>query len=256
MKVIAVANQKGGVGKTTTAVNIATGLAAVGKSVLIVDLDPQGNASVGLGLYGREKRRGCYEILTRSAHVKDCIINTQIPNLHLIPSSPNLAAAEVELVDVENREYQLRKTFKEAYNNFDYVIIDCPPALGLLTINAFVFAKRIIVPLQCEFYALDGLSQLMKTIKRVQSTLNPDLDLLGIVLTMYDKRSALSDQVAQDVKEYFREKVFNTMIPRNVKVSESPSHGLPVMIYDVKSPGSLAYMKLASEVLKKDGVVV
>lgn len=250
--VIAVTNQKGGVGKTTTTVNLATALAAVGKKVLLIDLDPQGNASTGLGLLNRHRRLGTYELLLGRYALKDCLVPSKIPGLFVVPASPDLAGAEVELVQEEKRESFLQGALRES-DEFDYILIDCPPALGLLTLNALCAADRVLVPLQCEFYALDGLSQLFNTIKRVQKNLNQNLKLFGIVLTMYDRRSALSEQVEEDVRSYFGDLVFKTIIPRSVKVSESPSHGQPVLIYDVRSSGSLAYMKFAGEILRKDG---
>ncbi len=253
MKIIALANQKGGVGKTTTTVNLATALAAVRKKVLLIDMDPQGNASTGLGLYGREKKKGTYDLLISEIPIKDLIIPTKIPGLDLIVASPDLSGAEIELVSIMAREFRLQQAFESQFLPYDYILIDCPPSLGLLTLNALVAAQNIIVPLQCEFYALDGLSQLFQTIKRVQARLNPSLNLFGIVLTMYDKRNALCEQVAQDVKHHFKDKVFETVIPRNIKVSEAPSHGMPVLIYDVKSVGSIAYMRLAKEILMRNG---
>lgn len=252
-KIIAFANQKGGVGKTTTTINLATALAAVHKKVLLIDMDPQGNATTGLGLYGRDRKKGTYDLLLSGTPLKQLVIQTKIPGLDLVIASPDLAGAEVELVSVLGREFQLQYALKEGGSPYDYILMDCPPSLGFLTLNALVAASDVIVPLQCEFYALEGLAQLINTIKRIQSRLNPSLNLFGIALTMYDKRNALCDQVAEDVKQHFKDCVFETMIPRNVKVSEAPSHGTPVLIYDVMSSGSLAYMNLAKEILKKNG---
>jgi chromosome partitioning protein len=252
-KIIAFANQKGGVGKTTTTINIATALAAVHKKVLLIDMDPQGNATTGLGLYGRDRKKGTYDLLLSNITLNQLIIQTKIPGLDLVIASPDLAGAEVELVSVLGREFQLQYALKESGSKYDYILMDCPPSLGFLTLNALVAASDVIIPLQCEFYALEGLAQLINTIKRIQSRLNPSLNLFGIALTMYDKRNALCDQVAEDVKQHFKDYVFETMIPRNVKISEAPSHGTPVLIYDVMSSGSLAYMRLTKEILKKNG---
>lgn len=253
MKIISVANQKGGVGKTTTAVNLSTALAAVGRRVLLIDLDPQGNASTGVGVYEKQDRKGSYEVLCGLVHVKDVAIRTRITNLDLLLASPDLAGAEIELVEQESREFFLKRALAACQSAYDYIIIDCPPTLGLLTLNALSASQSVLIPLQCEFYALDGLSRLIKTIHYVQNHLNASLLLEGIVMTMYDKRSSLSDQVAQDAKKHFGSYVFESVIPRNTKVSEAPSFGHPVLIYDVKSPGSLAYMKLAGELLTKHG---
>ncbi len=253
MNIIAIANQKGGVGKTTTTVNIATALAAIGKKTLLIDLDPQGNAGTGMGLLDRNKLKGTYHLLIEGAPLHECLHPTKIPGLSLIPASRDLSGAEVELVTMEKREYRLSLSLT-ANDDFDYVLLDCPPSLGFLTVNALTASSHVIIPLQCEFYALEGLSQLVNTIRRIQQRLNPSLSLMGIVLTMHDKRNALNEQVAQDVKHHFKDKVFSTVIPRNIRISEAPSHGMPVLIYDVKSAGSLAYMKLASEIIKKDGV--
>ena len=252
-KIIAFANQKGGVGKTTTTINIATALAAVHKKVLLIDMDPQGNATTGLGLYGRDRKKGTYDLLLSNITLNQLIIQTKIPGLDLVIASPDLAGAEVELVSVLGREFQLQYALKKSGSKYDYILMDCPPSLGFLTLNALVAASDVIIPLQCEFYALEGLAQLINTIKRIQSRLNPSLNLFGIALTMYDKRNALCDQVAEDVKQHFKDYVFETMIPRNVKISEAPSHGTPVLIYDVMSSGSLAYMRLTKEILKKNG---
>lgn len=254
MQVIAIANQKGGVGKTTTTVNLSTALAAVGQRVLLIDLDPQGNASTGLGVYDRIEKPGIYEALLENESLETCIRNTKIPGLNLITASPDLAALEHDLSQSDRKQFHLRDILNTQQEKYDYVLIDCPPALGLLTINALVASHSVLIPLQCEFYALEGLSQLLNTIQRIQDHLNPYLDLLGIALTMYDARSTLCDFVVDDVRNHFGDKVFRTVIPRNVRVCEAPSHGQPVLIYDVKSPGSLAYMNLASEIITKQGI--
>ena len=254
-RVIAVANQKGGVGKTTTAINLATALAAVGKYVLVIDADPQGNASTGLGITREKRRVGSYELMIGERRPTEAIVPTDIPGLAIIPASIDLIAAELELVDVERREFRLREALIGLPPGFDYVIIDCPPALGLLTLNALVAADALLVPLQCEFLALEGLSLLVRTVERVQQSFNPALTIQGIVLTMYDARNNLSTQVANDVRGYFGDKVYTTMIPRNVRVSEAPSHGKPVLLYDVKSAGAQAYIHLAGELLRREAVV-
>lgn len=253
MHIISIANQKGGVGKTTTTINLSTALAAVGRRVLVVDMDPQGNASTGLGLYGRDRKKGSYEFLLENKELSECATATRIPGLYLLPASSKLSGAEVELVSMVGREYKLRHALSACADRFDYVLVDCPPSLGFLTVNALSASGRVLIPLQCEFYALDGLSQLLNTIKRIQMNLNGDLRILGIALTMYDKRNALCVQVAEDVARHFNDLVFKTPIPRNIKVSEAPSHGVPVMIYDVSSAGSVAYMRLAGEILQMDG---
>ena len=249
--VISVSNQKGGVGKTTTAVNLATALCAVGKKVLLVDLDSQGNASTGLGVRRSDIQKSSYDILFDEAGVEDVVVRTKIPRLSVVPSSLHLAGAEIELVSAESREYKLRKALRKPLP-YDYVIIDCPPSLSLLTLNAFVAVDSIIVPLQCEFYALEGLSHLVKTIERVQRNFNPDLDIHGVVLTMYDQRNNLSGAVAADVRKYFGDKVYKTVIPRNVRLSEAPSYGLPAIVYDMKCPGAQAYIHLAGEVIRRE----
>jgi len=249
---ISIANQKGGVGKTTTTVNLATSLAAVGKKVLVVDLDPQGNASTGFGINRADRVNGTYEVLFGECSVEDATNTTRIPNLSVLASSIHLSGAEIELIDAKKREYRLKKAFEKMKEFYDYVVFDCPPSLNLLTLNAFVVSDGVVVPLQCEFYALEGLSHLVKTIERVKTTFNSGLDLHGIVLTMYDRRNNLSAQVAEDVRGHFGDKVYQTVIPRNVRVSEAPSFGLPAIIYDMKCPGSQAYIHLAKEILRKE----
>ena len=250
MITIAVANQKGGVGKTTTAINIATALAATGWKVLLVDLDPQGNASTGIGVPPSERDRTSYDLLIDQASVADCAVSTRIPGLDLIPATVDLSGAEVELVSVDDRTGKLRSALAKDAGH-DICLIDCPPSLGLLTLNALTAANTLLVPLQCEFFALEGLSQLLQTVERVQERFNPDLSILGIVLTMYDRRNRLTDQVAEDVRSCLRELVFESVIPRNVRLSEAPSHGLPALIYDHACAGSQAYMKLARELIAR-----
>ncbi|HEX3538775.1 MAG TPA: ParA family protein [Stellaceae bacterium] len=250
-RIIAVANQKGGVGKTTTAVNLATALAAVGRRVLVIDLDPQGNASTGLGIPRDRRSVTSYGVLLGEDELDTAIIETAVPHLSLVPSSPDLAGAELESVNRDRREFLLSRAIRSRVGDFDDVLIDCPPSLNLLTINALVAADRVIVPLQCEFYALEGLAQLLQTIERVRQALNPRLTLEGVLLTMYDRRNNLCEMVAADVRGHFGDKVYETVIPRNVRISEAPSHGLPVLIYDHRCPGSLAYIQLAGEVLRR-----
>jgi chromosome partitioning protein len=250
-RILAVANQKGGVGKTTTAVNLATALTAVGKKVLLVDLDPQGNASTGLGIARNRQRKTVYNLLFDNISAEDMMAPTRVPKLYVVPSSMHLAGAEIELVNEERREYRLREKLR-ACTLFDYVIIDCPPSLSLLTLNAFVAAHAVVVPLQCEFYALEGLSQLTRTIERVQKQFNPELDLHGILLTMYDARNSLTLQVEGDVRSHFDKKVYKTVIPRNVRLSEAPSYGLPAIIYDMRCSGAQAYIRLASEIIRRE----
>jgi chromosome partitioning protein len=253
--ILAVANQKGGVGKTTTAVNLATALAAAGHRALVIDLDPQGNASTGLGIAREARRVTSYDLLLGDADLEDAVIATAVPRLALVPASPDLAGAELELSQRPHREFLLQRAIRARLAEYDEVLIDCPPALNLLTINALVAADRVLVPLQCEFYALEGLAQLMATIERVQRALNPRLSLHGVVLTMYDRRNNLCDLVAADVRGHFGDKVYDTVIPRNVRVSEAPSHGVPVLIYDHRCPGSQAYIRLAAEMLRRNGTV-
>ncbi len=255
-RILAIANQKGGVGKTTTTVNLATALAACDKKVLIIDLDPQGNASTGLGLGRHDREVDSYACLIGAASIGEATVETKVPRLSIVPSSVHLSGAEIELVSIEDREFMLREALVKHRHaggaDFDYILIDCPPSLGLLTLNAFVAADAVLVPLQCEFYALEGLSQLMKTIERVRKVFNPDLDIQGVVLTMFDRRNNLSEMVAADVRDHLGEKVYRTVIPRNVRVSEAPSHGLPVLLYDMKCAGARAYIHLASEVMKRE----
>ena len=251
-QILAVANQKGGVGKTTTTINLATALAAVGCKVLIVDLDPQGNASTGLGVDRAQRETSTYEVLTGLATLEQAMFRSRIPGLDIIPSTVDLSGAELELVDVENRSYRLRDAMKGFVEKYQYVLIDCPPSLGLLTLNALTAAHSVLVPLQCEFFALEGLSQLIRTIERVSVAFNPELHIEGVVLTMFDKRNNLSGQVASDVREFLGDKVYKTVIPRNVKISEAPSYGKPALLYDHECAGSRAYISLASEMLKRD----
>jgi chromosome partitioning protein len=251
-RILAIVNQKGGVGKTTTAVNLATALAAVKKRVLLIDFDPQGNASTGLGISRQNRRVTSYDVLLADVSVMEAAIATPIPLLSLVPSSVDLSGAEIELVEVSGREFRLRKALDGIAGAYDYVLIDCPPSLGLLTLNALVAAHAVLVPLQCEFYALEGLSHLVRTVERVKRSLNPNLEIQGVVLTMFDKRNNLSDLVAADVRGHFGDKVYDTVIPRNVRISEAPSHGKPVLIYDFRSAGAQAYIHLASEVLRRE----
>jgi len=251
-RVIAVANQKGGVGKTTTAINLATGLATIGKRVLIVDLDPQGNASTGLGILRSERQNGTYEVLMGFAELDASVHEAALPGLHIAPSTADLSGAEIELIDLERRSYRLRDALESGRGRYDYILIDCPPSLGLLTINALVAANSVMVPLQCEFFALEGLSMLLATIDRLRRRYNPDLQVQGIVLTMFDRRNNLAGQVAADVRGHLGDKVYETVIPRNVRISEAPSHGRPAILYDHRCAGSLAYMRLANEMLRRE----
>jgi chromosome partitioning protein len=255
-RILALTNQKGGVGKTTTTINLATALAACGRRVLIIDLDPQGNASTGLGI-GREGRKvTSYDIMVSGASVASATIPTIVPGMVLIPSSLDLSGAELELVTEWRREYRLRDALESARADYEYILIDCPPSLNLLTLNALVAADAVIVPLQCEFYALEGLTHLLQTIEKVKRALNPGLNIQGVVLTMYDKRNNLCELVAADVRGHFGAAVYETVIPRNVKVSEAPSHGKPVLLYDLRCAGAQAYVHLAREVLQRERKVI
>ncbi|HTW72501.1 MAG TPA: AAA family ATPase [Acetobacteraceae bacterium] len=253
-RVIAIANQKGGVGKTTTAINLATALAERNETVLLIDLDPQGNASTGLGVLRANRPRGIYAVLFSDLPAADAAIDTLVPNLRLIPAEADLAGAEVELATLPRREFRLRDRLAplRAARPCSFVLIDCPPSLGLLTLNALVAADSVLVPLQCEFYALEGLSSLMHTIEAVRRNFNPSLQLQGVVLTMFDRRNRLSDLVANDARGHFGEWVYETVIPRNVRIGEAPSHGQPVLIYDGRSPGALAYQAMAAELLRRE----
>ena len=257
-RILVVANQKGGVGKTTTAINLGTALAAVGEPTLVIDMDPQGNASTGLGIHRQDRKLTTYEVLTGQAKLAEAVVNTRIPGLSLVPATVDLSGAELELADMPRRNFILKDALEEysvhGENRFTYILIDCPPSLTLLTLNAMAAADAVMVPLQCEFFALEGLSQLMKTIELVRNKLNPTLDIQGVVLTMFDKRNKLSDQVAADVRETLGEKVYTTVIPRNVRVSEAPSHGVPVLVYDLRCPGSQAYIKLAGEMIQRERI--
>jgi chromosome partitioning protein len=251
-RIIGIANQKGGVGKTTTAINLATGLAAVGRQVLVIDLDPQGNASTGLGIARSARERTTYDVLIGEASVAESTLATEIPGLRIVPSTIDLSGAEIELIDLPQRNFRLREALLSVCYKYDFILIDCPPSLNLLTVNALVAAESVIVPLQCEFFALEGLSLLLQTIERVKQHFNPTLAMHGVVLTMFDKRNKLSDQVAADVRGHLGDKVYDTVIPRNVRISEAPSFGKPALLYDHKSAGSEAYMKLAGELLRRE----
>jgi chromosome partitioning protein len=257
-RIISLANQKGGVGKTTTAINLGTALAAIGERVLIVDLDPQGNASTGLGIDRRSRNVSTYDVLIGEAPLRDAVVPTAVPRLHIAASTMDLSGLELELGSTKDRAFRLRDAIAALNQNvsepadYTYVLIDCPPSLNLLTVNAMAASDAILVPLQCEFFALEGLSQLLQTVEQVRTTLNPNLSIHGIVLTMFDSRNNLSNQVVADVRQFMGAKVYNTMIPRNVRISEAPSYGKPVLVYDLKCSGSEAYLKLATEVIQRE----
>ena len=254
-RVLAVANQKGGVGKTTTAINLGTALAAIGERVLIIDLDPQGNASTGVGVPRAARRSTIYDVVVDGKPAADTIVETAVPGLDLIASDPELSGVEIELGQAPRRPYRLRdalQTLREIATPYKYVLVDCPPSLNLLTVNAMTAANAVLVPLQCEFFALEGLTQLMRTVELVRGSLNPHLEIQGVVLTMFDKRNSLSDLVAKDVREHFGDKVYQTVIPRNVRIAEAPSFGKPALIYDLRSAGSQAYVSLAREVITRE----
>ncbi len=257
-RILALANQKGGVGKTTTAINLGTALAAIGERVLIVDLDPQGNASTGLGIDRRNRNCSTYDVLIGEAPLRDAVVPTAVPRLHIAASTMDLSGLELELGATRDRAFRLRDAIVALNTNvtpetdYTYVLIDCPPSLNLLTVNAMAASDAILVPLQCEFFALEGLSQLLQTVEQVRTTLNPNLSIHGIVLTMFDSRNNLSNQVVADVRQFMGSKVYNTMIPRNVRISEAPSYGKPVLVYDLKCVGSEAYLKLATEVIQRE----
>jgi len=251
-RLIAIANQKGGVGKTTTVINLATALAAVEKRVLVIDLDPQGNASTGLGLSQGDRRLNAYHVLIGSVPLAEAVTATAIPGLDMVPAGMDLSGAEIELAGEDGRLHRLKTALDGQLDGYDYVLVDCPPALGLLTVNALIAAHAVLVPLQCEFFALEGVSHLVRTVERIRNAYNPDLDIQGIVLTMFDRRNNLSGEVANDVRAHFGDKVYETVIPRNVRVSEAPSHGKPVLLYDTGCAGSRAYIHLAGEVLRRE----
>jgi chromosome partitioning protein len=248
-KIMAVANQKGGVGKTTTAINLSASLAHLGKQVLLIDCDPQGNATSGIGIKKSEIKQCIYDVLISEVNIENIIVSTEIPKLSVAPATIRLAGAEAELVGMMARDQRLRRALERVKNKFDYILIDCPPSLGNLTLNALAAADSIIVPIQCEYYALEGLSQLIKTVQLVQRYSNPDLQIEGVVLTMFDNRTNLSNQVTEEVKRYFEDKVYKTIIPRNIRLSEAPSYGKPIILYDKNSKGAETYMELAKEVI-------
>lgn len=252
-RIITVANQKGGVGKTTTAINLATALAAIGERVLIIDLDPQGNASTGLGIDRRDRKLSSYDLIAATHGINEIVLQTAVPNLYIIPSTMDLLGVEMEIAQQPDRVFRLRRALQtaEAFA-FSYILVDCPPSFNLLTMNAMAAAHSVLVPLQCEFFALEGLSQLLETVEQVRQTVNPKLDIQGIVLTMFDARNNLAQQVVNDVRTHLGEKVYHTLIPRNVRVSEAPSYGKPAILYDLKCAGSQAYLQLASEVIQRE----
>lgn len=251
-RILSVVNQKGGVGKTTTTVNMATALAAIGKKVLIIDLDPQGNASTGLGIDQAQRTHTSYDVLIGACSLEQAALKTAIPRLMVAPATIDLTGAEIELVTMDRREYQLKQALADMQGHWDYAIIDCPPSLGLLTINALTASDAVLIPLQCEFYALEGLSHLLKTIRLIQAKLNPAISIHGVVLTMYDRRNKLTEQIETDVRSFLGADVYQTVIPRNVRMSEAPSHGKPALVYDLKCPGSQAYLRLAKELIQRE----
>jgi len=251
-RIISIVNQKGGVGKTTTAINLTASLAAAEKSCLLIDCDPQGNATTGLGISKTELGKGLYDLLIGNGSAESVITRTGFSRVHLMGVTPNLIGAEVEMVSMEEKEFRLRMGLQGLRDKYDYIFLDCPPSLGFLTVNALVASDSVLVPLQCEYYALEGLSQLLETVKAVKKGLNPSLEIERILLTMYDKRNNLSQQVAEDVCGHFKEKVFKTIIPRNVRLSEAPSHGKPILLYDIRSKGAQSYLALARELMGKD----
>ncbi|MBX7147567.1 AAA family ATPase [bacterium] len=255
MKIIVLCNQKGGVGKTTSSVNVSVSLAKLGKKTLLIDMDPQGNAGSGLGVNKYKIEKSIYHALIGQVSMKDVIRKTEIENFDIAPSNRDLIGAEVELVNAFARENKLKNALKDVVPEYDFIIIDCPPSLGLLTVNALTAADTVMIPVQCEYYALEGISELVHTIDMIKENLNPDLNLGGIFLTMFDKRNNLSHQVVGEVQNYFKEKVFSTLIPRNVKLSESPSHGVPIQLYDPKSIGAESYQNLASEIVERSGQI-
>lgn len=248
-KIIAIANQKGGVGKTTTSINLSACIAAKGKKVLVIDIDPQGNTTSGYGIEKNEIENTIYELMLGDCSIEDCILKEVIPNVSILPSNVNLAAAEIELIGIEKKEYILKNEVDWVKDRYDYIIIDCPPSLSLLTVNAMTAANSVLVPIQCEYYALEGLSQLIHTVNLIKERLNPDLDMEGVVFTMYDSRTNLSAQVVDNVKEHLSQKIYKTIIPRNIRLAEAPSYGKPISLYDPKSAGAESYMALADEVI-------
>jgi chromosome partitioning protein len=251
-RIIAIANQKGGVGKTTTSINLSSCLAAKGKKVLVIDIDPQGNTTSGFGIEKSELENTVYELMLGDCSIEDCIIKNVLPNISILPSNVNLAAAEIELIGVDRKEYILKNEIDWVKDRYDFIIIDCPPSLSMLTVNAMTTADKVLVPIQCEYYALEGLSQLIHTINLVRERLNPHLDMDGVVFTMYDSRTNLSAQVVENVKSNLKQKVYDTLIPRNIRLAEAPSYGKPINIYDPKSAGAESYMALAGEVIKNN----
>lgn len=251
-RIIAITNQKGGVGKTTTAINLSSSLAVLGKKVLIIDMDPQGNTTSGYGIDKNNLENTVYELILGECSIQECIIQEVIDNVSILPANVNLAAAEIELIGVDNKEYILKKEIDWVKDSYDYIIIDCPPSLSMLTINAMTTATTVIVPIQCEYYALEGLSQLIHTVNLVKERLNPELDMEGVVFTMYDARTNLSLQVVENVKNNLQQSVYNTIIPRNIRLAEAPSYGLPINLYDPKSVGAESYLLLAKEVIKRE----